>query len=91
MAIHSDVTQLDSSVAASGDARLLGINDRYIVAPLVVAKAGLCIFKFFLRERRGLHLQEDKTDIYSPGMMDEAELGGMKRAGVETEVGWASP
>ena len=41
VAIHRDVTQLDSSVAASGDAGLFGNNDGYIVAPLAVAKAGL--------------------------------------------------
>ena len=89
VAIHRDVTQLDSSVAASGDAGLFGNNDGYIVALLVVANAGLGTFKFSLRERRVLHLQEDKTELYSPRMLDEAELGGMKRAGVETEAGWA--
>ena len=38
-----------------------------------------------------MHFQvlSDKTELYSPGMLDEAELGGMKRAGVDTEVGWA--
>ena len=41
VAIHRDVTQLDSSVAASGGAGLFGNNDGYIVAPLAVAKAGL--------------------------------------------------
>ena len=88
VAIHKDVKQLDSTLSGFGGAGLFGNDDGYIVAPLAVAKQALGTFKDSLRERCGLHLQEEKTELYSRGGLDDAELGGMKRAGVETEAGW---
>ena len=89
MAIQKDVRKLDELVSTSGGASLFGNDDGYVVAPLEVAKAGITRFKLGLRDRCGLELQENKTELFSNRELSEAELGGMKRAGVATERGFA--
>ena len=42
-----------------------------------------------MRDRCGLQLQEAKTELFSNRELSEAELGGMKRAGVATAGGFA--
>ena len=87
VAIHKDVRKMDESVSASGGAALFGNDDGYIVAPPNEAKAALRTFKESMRIRCGLHLQEEKTELYSLGVLDDLELDGMKRAGVQTASG----
>ena len=89
VAIHKDVGKMDESVSASGGAALFGNDDGYIVAPPNEAKAALRVFKESMRVRCGLHLQEEKTELYSLGVLDDLEMNGMKRAGVQTTSGWA--
>ena len=89
VAIQKDVRRLDEFVSPSGGASLFGNDDGYVVAPLDVAKAGIVRFKLGMRDRCGLQLQEDKTELFSSRELNEEELGGMKRAGVATEGGFA--
>ena len=80
---------MDEFVSTSGGASLFGNDDGYVVAPLEVAKAGISRFKLGMRDRCGLQLQEYKTELFSNRELSEAELGGMKRAGVAVEGGFA--
>ena len=89
VAIQKDVRKLDELVKTSGGASLFGNDDGYVVAPLEVAKDGIRRFKHGLRDRCGLQLQEEKTELYSRRELSEVELGGMKRAGVALEGGFA--
>ena len=65
VAIQKDVRKLDELVKTSGGASLFGNDDGYVVAPLEVAKDGIRRFKHGLRDRCGLQLQEEKTELYS--------------------------
>ena len=89
VAIHRDVKRLDAAVAASGGAGMFGNDDGYVIGPLEVAGPALRDFKHSLRERCGLQLQEDKTELYSQRELTPAELNGMKKAGVQLEDGFA--
>ena len=89
VALQKDVVPLDAAVAISGGAALFGNDDGYVIAPLEVARAALSNFKLKIRDRCGLHLQEDKTELYSQRELTPAELNGMKRAGVQLDGGFA--
>ena len=89
VAIQKDVRQLDVSVSTQGGAALFGNDDGYVVAPLEEAKAAMGIFKQELKDRCGLELQEDKTELFSNRELSEEELGGMKRAGAPLDGGFA--
>ena len=68
---------------------MFGNDDGYVIGPLEVAGPALRDFKHSLRERCGLQLQEDKTELYSQRELTPAELNGMKKAGVQLEEGFA--
>ena len=89
VAIHRDVRKLDEMVSRSGGMALFGNDDGYVVAPLQEAKEAISTFKRGLRDRCGLHLQEEKTEIFSRRALNVEELGGMKRAGKDLEEGFA--
>ena len=89
VAVHRDVKEADRAVSTSGGAALFGNDDGYIIAPLAVATAALTKFKQGIKDRCGLHLQEEKTELYSPTELSAEELQGMKRAGVTLEEGFA--
>ena len=89
VAVHKDVKEADREVSGSGGAALFGNDDGYIIAPLAVGKVALANFKQGVKDRCGLHLQQDKTELYSPVELSVEELQGMKKAGVRLEGGFA--
>ena len=89
VALHKDVKELDAAAAAAGGQALFGNDDSYVIGPRVEARAALDTFKHNIMARCGLHLQEEKTELYSQGELTREDLNGMKRAGVQLEEGFA--
>ena len=81
--------ELDAAAAAAGGQAFFGNDDGYVIGPRAEARAALDTFKHNILARCGLHLQEEKTELYSQGELTREDLNGMKRAGVQLEEGFA--